>query len=124
MPLWLRFALFFSTMAVLLAALNVYVHRRARQAFALGRRGRRALAALLATGALSMVLGRAFTHQLGPSAAEALAVFGATIQLAVVIAAALLFLVDFPRALHHLAQKLHRKQPRQHPLGGAEGDDP
>ncbi|MFW6052096.1 MAG: hypothetical protein ACODAU_13040, partial [Myxococcota bacterium] len=110
MPMWLRFALFFTALSVLLAGLNVYVYRRARRAFGLGPRGRRTLVAVLVAGAAAMLLGRALGAQLGQRASEALAVVGSTIELAVIISGGLLLLVDLARLPlrylpHHLRSR-------------------
>jgi uncharacterized protein len=117
--MWLRFTLFFLGLALAMAGLNVYVYRRARRAFALRRGGRRALIALLVAGALGLVVGRAFGAALGPALAAGLAVFGSTVQLAVIISAGFLLLVDLGRGLYGLAARLLQKR-----TAGPEGGDP
>jgi uncharacterized protein len=105
-PLWLRFTLFFSALALVLGGLNVYVYRRARAAFALGPLGRRAFIAVLVAGALTLVVGRAFKAELEAPALAALAIFGSTIQLGVIISAGMLLLVDGVRGVAYLVRRM------------------
>jgi uncharacterized protein len=104
--MWLRFTLFFAAVALLLGGLNVYVFRRARQALRLGRRGRLGLIVLLVASALALGVGRALGADLGRSLAAGLAVFGSTVQLAVIISASFLLLVDLGRLLVRAVTRL------------------
>lgn len=82
----LRFALFFVLLALLLVALNVYVHRRVSKTFALGAGPRRVFGALLATGGSGMVLSRVVPG----GAARFVAGAASLVELAVLVAAILL----------------------------------
>ncbi len=108
MPLWLRFAVFFGVLAVLLVGASFYVHRRAAGALGLERRGRWILGLVLGGGILAAALGRVGGRGLPADLAEAVAVFGSTVLLAVVISVALLLLVDVARATAALVRRLRR----------------
>ena len=111
MPLWVRFALFFAVLVLGLGAMSWYLHRRTSQAYRLGRRGKWALALLLASGIVLTAVGRTAGGAVSEGTAEALAVIGSTILLALVISVAILLLVDVARGLLALSKKVRRLAP-------------
>jgi hypothetical protein len=102
MPSYLRFALFFVVLLITLGGINVFVFRRLSAAFELSARSRKALGAVLLIGLVAMVLGRAMRGS-AEHLAEPLGVAGSTIQLATVVAFAVLVLERAARALGRLA---------------------
>src|SRR5262245_40721367 len=93
----MRFAVFFAFLLVLFTALNVFVHRRASDLFALTRRGRRALAVVFFVGVLTIPAGRLLGAVLPEGLLMWVALVGLTLELAVLISAAFLFVIDVPR---------------------------
>lgn len=110
LPLWIRFVLFFGALSVALSFLNAYVHSRASRVLGLSKRGRRALAVALIASGLMLVGGR-LLGRVAPSAlAEWLAILGFTVQLAVLIAAPLMWPVELGRAVDRLLVWLGRRR--------------
>jgi hypothetical protein len=92
-----RWALFLTVVLILLAAIHAYAWQRTSTTFRLGRRGRYGLAAVLATGLASLVLGRSLQGTIPDWASTQLTLAGFTILLAVLLAVGLLLPVDFVR---------------------------
>lgn len=111
------FIAFLLVLFTALVALNVYVAKRAARVFGLGVRGRRAL---LATGLLGLVLlfgSRAAGAQLG-DLARPLALLGAGLSLAMLLAGAMLLHVDALRAVGWLTRRVRRSKEAAPPRGG------
>ncbi|WP_437674796.1 metallophosphoesterase [Sorangium sp. So ce131] len=95
----MRFAAFFLVILVVLAALGLYVHRRASGLLGLDRRGRRILAGVLAAGAIAMIAARVGRGALPDGALRGLGITGSVVSLSIVISAVLLAVVDLGRLL-------------------------
>lgn len=117
MPLWVRFVLFFGLLVILLGVASWYVHRRTSQVFRLGRRGKWVFGGMLASGLVATLAGRLWGSELGPGAAEALAVVGSTVLLAVIISVAGLLIVDLVKGLGVLSRRAHGLVRRRHGSG-------
>jgi hypothetical protein len=98
----LRFALFFSVVLVVLGGASIYVHRRASQLLGLGKRSRRVLAGVLASGFIATICGRLLAQHLPPRMLEAAGMYGYMIVLSALISAVLLALVDLVRGLDRM----------------------
>ncbi|AUX48311.1 metallophosphatase [Sorangium cellulosum] len=95
----MRFAAFFLVILVVLAALGLYVHRRASGLLGLGQRGRRVLAGVLAAGAVAMIAARMGRGALPDGVLRGLGITGSVVSLSIVISAVLLAVVDLGRLL-------------------------
>src|SRR5688572_23102005 len=113
MPMWLRFAVFFVVLALLLAGMNVYVHRRVSRLLRLGPRGRKVLAALLVVGAAAAVGGRIAARGGAPDWAAPLGLTGNTVELGVLITAILMALADLVRSPVVLYERWRKKRAKK-----------
>ncbi|MGK4000983.1 metallophosphoesterase [Sorangium sp. So ce1036] len=100
----MRFAAFFLFILLVLAALGVYVHRRASGLLGLAVRGRRRLAVLLAAAVVAMAVARLGRGALPDSALRGLGIAGGAVSLGVLISAVLLGVVDLGRLLARLGR--------------------
>ncbi len=82
MPYWLRAVLFVGAMLALTLGTSFHVHRRAATTFALSRRGRWLLAALLACGPALLLLSRRAEAWIGVGASGSFGVAGSIVVLA------------------------------------------
>jgi uncharacterized protein len=106
-----RFIVFVLFMLVLLGGINAYVFRWARNAFGMGKVGRRLLTLALGLSLLGMVLGRvAGRFWPGPVVGAFIACVS-TIQLAVIISGALLLVADAGRFIASLPRRFRRRAP-------------
>ncbi len=102
------FVLFLVLLLVILGGINAQVFRWARNAWGLERRGQRWLKALLVASLAAMILGRmAGRYWPGPLATGVIAV-SSTVQLAVIISAALLLVADAVRFLSRVPARIRR----------------
>lgn len=119
MPFWIRILLFFVTLTAALGAAGFFVHRRAARDLGLGPTSRKALAALFVAAVVAILIGRLVP--LGDGAAAALTMFGFTVQLGVIISAALLLVVEAVRGTGHgvtaLVRRVGKEAARPAPLG-------
>jgi hypothetical protein len=116
---WLLFLA--GTLAVL-AGLNVYVYRRVVSALRLGRTGRVVTGLCIVAGLVAMIVGRRAGSALPDGTAEAVAVFGFTVELGVVLGAVLLLPVDLVRFGHYVARRRQAPGPdRAEEPGATEG---
>jgi len=101
----LRFVVFFSVLLLILASCNLFVHRRAAATLGLKRRGRRILGAILVSGLLALMGGRALARVLPNGLAELIGSYGSAIQLAVIISTVLLIPERLFAAVAHAVSK-------------------
>lgn len=109
----MRFAVFFLVLLLVLAALGLYVHRRASALLGLAVRGRRTLAVLLAAALAAMAVARLGRGALPDGALRGLGIVGGAVTLGVLISAVLLGAVDLGRLLARLGHAVVRR------IGGA-----
>lgn len=86
----MRFAIFFLLLLTALAGLNAFVYQRLRDLWQLETRGRRIVIGILLYGLVAMVLGRTMGRAAPSPLAVALATSGSAIQLAAIVAFAVL----------------------------------
>ncbi|HEX6766869.1 MAG TPA: metallophosphoesterase [Polyangiaceae bacterium] len=100
------FFVFVVLMVAILAALNHHVYRWANRAFDLSRTGRRLLAGVLVSSLVLMTLGRVLDRYLKSSAVSDLLFAANLAELAVMISAILLLLVDLGALLGRLPNRI------------------
>jgi uncharacterized protein len=114
----MRFAPFFLMLLTVLALVNFYVHRRVSRAFSLTKRARRGLALALLGAGLAMALSRVLGRTWPGAPVAALGVVGSAVEVAVLMTAFLLGLVDLARAavfaVERLAARLRRRHDQAH----------
>ncbi|HEX7601614.1 MAG TPA: metallophosphoesterase [Polyangiaceae bacterium] len=103
-----RFSLFIVLMLAFIGGVNAYVHRRVSRAARLERRGRRALAGAMAATLVAMLAGRFADGRASERIASVLVGVSWDIELAILIAASLLTLLDLAIGLGNLASWARR----------------
>jgi uncharacterized protein len=103
----LGFVIFFVVLLALLAAVNLFVHRRVSRGLALERRGRRILAGTLIFGMAAMIFSRLLGRYL-TGLAPALGAAGAVVQLGAIVGFAILAIERLLHGTGRLASLLHR----------------
>jgi hypothetical protein len=108
----LRVVLFLSVLTALVGSASLYVLRRATRTATLGRRGRRALAAVVVAGVAATVGSRLLERSLPAGVLVPFGVAGAVVTVAVVISALLLGLIDaVSLVLGWLARRMRPARP-------------
>lgn len=102
----MRFAIFFLVLLTALSGLNAFVYKRLRDLWGLETRGRRIVVGVLLYGLVAMVLGRTIGRYWPSPVAVALGTSGAAIQLAAIVAFAVLAVERLAARLIGLGHRL------------------
>ncbi|MEM7447117.1 MAG: metallophosphoesterase [Myxococcota bacterium] len=108
MPYSFRIALILLVFGSLFFGLNLYFYRRSAAVFALSNRNKTILGTTLVLGALCTIGPRVLERMLPTEASESLALFGSSIQMAVLLTSGFLFPIELLRMARGLAVRVKR----------------